>query len=64
MALTVQPSSRLDFAMPQDSDLMPVSRLVRWAAVALLIGIAVAFYFRDGQHIPTLDAGAPAAQSE
>lgn len=52
--------------MPEDSDLMPVSRLVRWTAVALLIAIAVAFYFRDGQRIPTMDAGVgvPAAQSE
>ncbi|HEX4561401.1 MAG TPA: hypothetical protein VH113_06165 [Gemmatimonadales bacterium] len=50
--------------MSDDSDLMPVSRLVRWAAVALLIGVAIAFYFRDGQQLPTLDAGVPAAQSE
>jgi len=50
--------------MPDDSDLMPVSRLVRWATVAVLIAIAVAFYFRDGQRIPNMDAGAPAAQSE
>ncbi|HYK10652.1 MAG TPA: hypothetical protein VEV39_07625 [Gemmatimonadales bacterium] len=50
--------------MAEDSDLMPVSRLVRWAAVALLIAVAIAFYFRDGQHIPTMDAGVTAAQSE
>ena len=51
--------------MPEDSDLLPVSRLVRWGAVALLIGIAILFYFRDGQHIPAMDAaGVPAAQSE
>ena len=50
--------------MPDDSDLMPVSRLVRWGTVAILIAIAVAFYFRDGQRIPTLSAGVPAAQSE
>ena len=50
--------------MPEDSDLMPVSRLVRWGTVALLIIIAIAFYFRDGQHIPTMGAGIPAALSE
>lgn len=49
--------------MPEDSDLMPISRLVRWAALALLILLAIAFYFRDGQRLPTLDA-VPAAQAE
>lgn len=50
--------------MAEDSDLMPISRLVRWAALALLILLAIAFYFRDGQRLPTMDAGVPAAQAE
>jgi len=50
--------------MPSDSDLMPVSRLVRWGAVALLVLLAIGFYFRDGQRIPTMDAGAASAQQE
>jgi len=50
--------------MPSDADLMPVSRLVRWGAVALLILLAIAFYFRDGQRIPTIDAGAVSAELE
>lgn len=50
--------------MPEDSDLMPMSRLVRWGTVALLILIAIAFYFRDGPGIPTMGAGVTAALSE
>ncbi len=52
--------------MVNDSDDMPTTRLVRWAALAVLIILAVAFYFRDGLRLPTLEAGpgAPAAQVE
>jgi len=52
--------------MAIDTDDMPTSRLVRWAAMGLLIILAIAFYFRDGLRLPPLDAGpaAPAAQVE
>jgi hypothetical protein len=52
--------------MAQDSDRMPTSRLVRWAAMGVLIMLAIAFYFRDGLRLPPLEAGAgaPAAQVE
>jgi hypothetical protein len=52
--------------MATDTDDMPTSRLVRWAALGVLILFAVAFYFRDGLRLPTIEAGpgAPAAQVE
>jgi len=52
--------------MAEDSDRMATSRLVRWAALGVLIILAIAFYFRDGLHLPTLEAGpgAPASQVE
>ena len=58
---------QLEFpTMADDSDRMATSRLVRWAALGVLIILAIGFYFRDGLHLPTLEAGpgAPAAQVE
>lgn len=51
--------------MPQDSSRIPSSRLVRWAALGVLIVVAVALYFRDGRSLPPLGAEsevAPAVQ--
>jgi len=47
--------------MPEDSPVLPPSRVVRWLAIAVLIGLGVALYFRDGRRLPPLTATAPAA---
>ena len=47
--------------MADESNVLPPSRVVRWLAIAVLIGLGVALYFRDGRRLPPLTAGAPAA---
>ena len=47
--------------MPDESDAVPASRIVRWIAVGALIAFAVGLYFRDGRRLPPLTA-APASQ--
>ncbi len=47
--------------MPDESNLLPPSRIVRWATIGLLIGLAVALYFRNGTKLPPLSAPAPPA---
>lgn len=47
--------------MPDESNLLPPSRIVRWATVGVLIGLAVGFYFRNGTKLPPLSAPAPPA---
>ena len=46
--------------MVDESNVLPPSRLVRWAVLGALIVIAVALYFRDGRRVPPLGGG-PAA---
>jgi dienelactone hydrolase len=49
--------------MPDESNVLPTSRVARWIAIAGLILFAVALYFRDGRRVPpvTGSAAAPAA---
>ncbi len=47
--------------MADESNVLPPSRVVRWLAIAAVIGLGVALYFRDGRRLPPLTAGAPAA---
>ena len=47
--------------MPDESDAVPASRIVRWIAVGALLAFAVGLYFRDGRRLPPLTA-APASQ--
>jgi len=42
--------------MPDESDAVPASRIVRWIAVGALIAFAVGLYFRDGRRLPPLTA--------
>jgi len=51
--------------MPDESNELPTSRVVRWVALGVLIFVAVALYFRDGRRIPSLTetpAAAPSAE--
>jgi hypothetical protein len=47
--------------MADDSNDMPVSRIVRWLTLGALILFAIALYFRDGLQLPPLGPVAPAA---
>jgi len=47
--------------MADDSNDMPVSRIVRWLTLGALIVFAIALYFRDGLQLPSLGPVAPAA---
>jgi hypothetical protein len=49
--------------MPDDSNIIPPVRLVRWAAIVLIISFAAALYFRYGTRLPTISATAPSGAS-
>src|SRR5437667_10183657 len=46
--------------MPDESPVLPPSRMARWLAIAAVIAVTVARYFRGGPHVPPL-AGTAAA---
>ena len=48
--------------MSDESNLLPASRLVRWATLGVLICLAIALYFRTGTRLPSLTA-TPAAST-
>jgi hypothetical protein len=45
--------------MPDESNELPTSRIVRWVALAMVIGFAVALYFRAGVRLAPLTAPPP-----
>ena len=45
--------------MPDDSNALPLGRLVRWIAIALLLLLGLALYFRTGLHVAPLTATTP-----
>jgi len=45
--------------MPDESNELPTSRIVRWVALALAIGFAVALYFRAGVRLAPLTTPPP-----
>jgi hypothetical protein len=49
--------------MSDESNLVPLARLVRWGTLALLLVVAVALYFAHGTDLPTLEPGPPAASA-
>ena len=49
--------------MPDESNELPTSRIVRWVALALAIGFAVALYFRAGVRLAPLTTPPPAPPS-
>ena len=49
--------------MPDESPVLPPSRMLRWLAIAAVIAFTVALYFRDGRNVPPL-TGAPAATGQ
>ncbi|HYK81523.1 MAG TPA: hypothetical protein VEU55_00140 [Gemmatimonadales bacterium] len=42
--------------MPDESQVLPTSRVARWLAVGLVILLGVLLYFRDGRRVPPLPA--------
>ena len=49
--------------MPDESPVLPPSRMARWLAIATVIAFTVALYFRDGRQVPPL-TGTPAATGQ
>ena len=49
--------------MPDESNDIPVGRLVRWLALGALILFAVALYFRDGRRVVPFGAAPVAADT-
>jgi hypothetical protein len=47
--------------MPDPSDELPTSRVVRWIALAVVMAVAVALYFREGRRLLPLTAPPPTA---
>jgi len=45
--------------MPDESNQLPTSRIVRWVALAIVVGFAVALYFRAGVRLAPLTAPPP-----
>ncbi len=50
--------------MPDESNVLPTSRIARWIALGVLILLATAFYFRDGRRLQPLTATPTAPASE
>lgn len=42
--------------MPDESAVLPTTRIVRWIAIGALIFFAVGLYFRDGRQLAPLTA--------
>ena len=63
---TVRPSdASLEFPpMPEITDALPPSRIVRWLAIAVLIGFAVTLYFREGTRLAPVTGAAPGAAAD
>ena len=49
--------------MPEDSPVLPTSRIARWIAIAAAIAFTVALYFREGLHLQPLTNAPPPAAS-
>jgi hypothetical protein len=45
--------------MPEDSPVLPASRIVRWITLGALIVFAVGLYFREGRTLAPLTAPPP-----
>ena len=52
----------LEYApMPDESNVIPVTRLARWILLAFVIAGGAVLYFRDGVRLPPFGTPAPAA---
>lgn len=47
--------------MPDESPVLPTSRIARWIAIAAAIVLTVALYFREGLHVQPLTNTPPAS---
>ena len=50
--------------MPDESNVIPVTRLARWILLAFVIAGGAWLYFRDGVRLPTFGTAAPAATTD
>jgi hypothetical protein len=50
--------------MPDESNVIPVPRLVRWVLLAFVIAGGVVLYFRDGARLLPFGSVAPAATTD
>ena len=49
--------------MPDESPVLPTSRIARWIAIAVAIAFTVVLYFREGLHLQPLTNAPPPAAS-
>jgi len=55
----------LEYApMPDESNVIPVTRLARWILLAFVIAGGAVLYFRDGVRLPPFGTVAPAATTD
>jgi hypothetical protein len=47
--------------MDHESNLMPMSQVLRWVVVGALILVSVGLYFSHGRSLPLLDSAVPEA---
>jgi len=47
--------------MSDESNVLPLARVVRWGTLALFLAAAIALYFVHGRDLPALEPAAPAA---
>jgi hypothetical protein len=50
--------------MPDESNVIPVTRLARWILLAFVIAGGAVLYFRDGFRLPSFGTPAPAATTD
>jgi hypothetical protein len=50
--------------MPDESNVIPVTRLARWILLAFVIAAGAVLYFRDGVRLPPFGTVAPAATTD
>ncbi len=50
--------------MPDESNVIPVTRLARWILLAFVIAGGALLYFRDGVRLPSFGTAAPAATTD
>jgi len=57
----IRPSAAfVEFAMPEDSNLIPSTRLARWLLLLVLVVAGVVLYFRSGTRLARFGSVEPA----
>ncbi len=50
--------------MPDESNVIPLTRLARWVLLAFVLAGGAVLYFRDGARLPPFGSAAPAATTD